>query len=80
MIHLSKEEIVMGFVATCVEEVAAKLDLDYLEVFEQMEQTHLIDDYIVRHYATLHAESRKAIVEDLIELLHQRLHQSPWIS
>ena len=62
----------MGFVATCIEEVAAFLDKDFEEVFDLFEKHGIIDNYIVKHYETLHTESRQHIIEDLIETLNLR--------
>ena len=35
-IQLSKDEIIMGFVASCVEDVADTLCVDYSEVYQRM--------------------------------------------
>ena len=40
-IQLSKDEIVMGFVASCIEDVADTLALDYLEVYQRMDAVRL---------------------------------------
>ena len=69
---LSKNEVVMGFIATCIEEVAARLKMDYEKVFDIFEKFDLIDNYIVKHYEVLHTESRNHIVNDLIETLELR--------
>ena len=54
-IQLSKDEIIMGFVASCVEDVADTLCVDYSEVYQRME--------------VLHSESRKNVTEGLIDTL-----------
>ena len=45
-IQLSTEEIIMGFVASCIEDVADALGLDYLEVYQRMNAVNMIDEYI----------------------------------
>lgn len=55
----SKDEIVMGFVASCIESVADKLNLGYREVFERMDRVGMIDTYIFPCYEQLHTESRE---------------------
>ena len=35
--QLSEEQILMGFVASCIEDVADKLGVDYLEVYKRMD-------------------------------------------
>ena len=68
-IQLSKEEIIMGFVASCVEDVADVLGLDYLDVYLRMDAVKMIDEYIVPCYEALHSESRKNVTEGLIDTL-----------
>ena len=40
-IQLSTEEIIMGFVASCIEDVVDALGLDYLEVYKRMNAVKL---------------------------------------
>ena len=68
-IQLSKEEIVMGFVASCIEDVADTLGVDYYEVYRRMDAVMMIDEYIIPNYEVLHSESRKNVTEGLIETL-----------
>lgn len=39
----SKDEIVMAFVASCIESVADKMNLGYREIFERMDKVGMID-------------------------------------
>ena len=68
-IQLSTEEIIMGFVASCIEDVAAVLGLDYLEVYQRMNAVKMIDEYIIPSYEVLHSESRRNVTEGLIDTL-----------
>ena len=68
-IQLSTEEIIMGFVASCIEDVADALGLDYLEVYQRMNAVKMIDEYIIPSYEVLHSESRKNVAEGLIDTL-----------
>ncbi|MBO7279471.1 MAG: DUF3791 domain-containing protein [Bacteroidales bacterium] len=68
-IQLSKDEIVMGFVASCIEDVADTLALDYLEVYQRMDAVRMIEDYIIPNYEVLHSESRKNLTDSLIDTL-----------
>lgn len=65
----SKDEIVMAFVASCIESVADRLNLGYREVFERMETVNMIDSYIYPYYEQLHSESRENLTESLIDTL-----------
>ncbi len=40
----------MGFVASCIESVADKLNLPYRDIFERMDRVGMIDDYIADSY------------------------------
>lgn len=66
---ISKEQVTMAFVATCIETTARYLNTDYKEVFERMERIGMIDDYILPNYEPLHSESREVLAERLVECL-----------
>ncbi len=68
----TKDEIIMAFVASCVESVADYLGLDYREVFERMDRVGMIDTYIYPFYEQLHSESRENLTVSLIDTLR------PW--
>ena len=68
-IQLSKDEIIMGFVASCVEDVADTLCVDYSEVYLRMDAVKMIEEYIIPNYEVLHSESRKNVTEGLIDTL-----------
>ena len=67
---ISKEQVTMAFVATCIETTARYLNADYREVFERMERVGMIDDYILPNYEPLHSESREVLAERLVECLN----------
>lgn len=66
---ISKEQIIMAYVATCIETTARYLKTDYKNVFERMERVGLIDKYILPNYEPLHSESRDVLAERLVECL-----------
>ena len=68
-VQLSKDEIIMGFVASCIEDVADALGVDYYEVYRRMDAVKMIDEYIIPNYEVLHSESRKNVTEGLIDTL-----------
>ena len=68
-VQLTKDEIIMGFVASCIEDVADTLGVDYLEVYQRMDAVKMIDEYIIPNYEVLHSESRKNVTEGLIDTL-----------
>lgn len=66
---ISKEQILMAFVATCIETTARFLNADYKEIFQRMERVGMIDNYIIPNYAPLHSESREVLAQRLVECL-----------
>lgn len=68
-IELSPMEIRLGFVASCIEFVARELKRPYTEIYQRMNRVGMIDNYIYKHYNSIHTESREHITEDLIDFL-----------
>lgn len=66
---ISKEQIQMAFVATCIETTARFLNADYKEIFQRMERVGMIDNYIIPNYDPLHSESREVLAQRLVECL-----------
>lgn len=70
IIELSQTEIVLAFVATCIEGAARRLGIPYQEVFRRMKNVDMINQYIIPHYELLHTESRENLIEGIIECLN----------
>ena len=68
-IQLNKNEIIIGFVASCIEDVADVLGVDYLEVYRRMDAVKMIDEYIIPNYEVLHSESRRNVTNGFIDTL-----------
>lgn len=69
LIQRTDREILMGFVASCIEDVAEKLGVDYAVVYERMKAVGMIENYIIPHYDVLHTESRENVTAGMIETL-----------
>jgi len=69
--QLSKDQIMMGFVASCVEDVANRLGVDYSVIYKRMDDVGMIDKYLIPFYNTLHTESRENLTNSLIESLNR---------
>lgn len=69
LIQRTNQEILMGFVASCIEDVAEKLGVDYSVVYERMKAVGMIENYIIPHYDVLHTESRENVTAGMIETL-----------
>ena len=61
----------MGFVASCIEDVAERLGVDYVVVYDRMAAVGMIENYIIPHYNVLHTESRENVTSGLIETLNR---------
>lgn len=70
-IELSQEEIKLGFVASCIEFVATKLNISYIDVYNRMKKANILTDYIYKHYEAIHSQSREHITEDMIRHLQR---------
>lgn len=70
-IEPTPDEMKMAFVASCIEDVANRMGLPYIAVFERMERVGLIDRYIYPCYDSLHTESRENLTSSLIDTLVQ---------
>lgn len=70
-IEIPKEQIVMAFVATCIEASARLLNISYKDVYQRMKCVGLIEKYIIPYYETLHSESRENIAVGIVECLKE---------
>jgi glutathione peroxidase-family protein len=70
LVQVPQTQVIMAFVATCIEATARTLGTDYNTVFDRMEKVNMIDEYIYPCYETLHTESRENLVDDLIKCLN----------
>jgi len=60
------------FTIFCVGSLAERLKKDDKDVYHALEESHIISDYIVPCYDTLHTFSKEYIVEDLLNLMKRR--------
>lgn len=69
IIEISKTQVTMAFIATCIEATARFLNTSYKEVYQRMKNVGLIEHYILPHYEVLHSESRENIAAGMAECL-----------
>lgn len=69
-INIPQTQIVLTFVATCIEATARTLGVTYREVFLRMKRLGMIENYIFPNYGVLHTESRENIALDMIECMN----------
>ena len=70
VIEISRTQVIMTFVATCVEATARALNTSYKEVYQRMKRVDLIERFILPHYETLHSESRDNLAEVMVDCLN----------
>ncbi len=70
IIEIPKSQVMMAFVATCIEATARLLNVSYKDVYQRMKNVGLIEHYILPHYEVLHSESRENIAEGIVECLN----------
>ncbi|APM40180.1 DUF3791 domain-containing protein [Clostridium kluyveri] len=66
------DEKKLEFTIFCIESLAEKLGISSKEVYKMIKNTNTLDNYIIPCYEPLHSQSKKYIVEDLIEVLRER--------
>lgn len=63
----------LEFAVFCIENVAAKLNVNAERVYQAFtEKSDILNSYIVPEYEILHTQSREYIVNDLLEVIKER--------
>ena len=70
VVEISRTQVIMTFIATCVETTARFLNTSYKEVYQRMKRVNLIERFILPHYETLHSESRENLAAVLVECMN----------
>lgn len=63
----------LEFAIFCIENIASRLHVDVQKVYVALsEQTNILNDYIIPEYEVLHTQSKDYIVDDIIDVMHER--------
>lgn len=63
----------LEFVIFCIEGLSERLDRNAEDVYTLLKKdTDIIDNYIIPCYEALHSQSKKYIIDDLIEVLNMK--------
>ena len=63
----------LEFAIFCIENVAAKLDVNAERVYQAFtEKSNILNGYIVPEYEVLHTQGREYIVDDLLDVMKER--------
>jgi hypothetical protein len=65
----------LAFVVFILNKFASANKLPISEVYNRFDTLHILDDYILKHYEVLHTLGESYLIEDLNELLAQKLLQ-----
>ena len=71
IVNIPHKQIVMAFVATCIEATASALGVGYADVYNRMKRVGMIENYIYPNYEALHSESRENLAKDMIDCLNR---------
>lgn len=66
-------ERILEFTIFCIDSLSEYIKKDTKEIYRLLKyETDILDSYIIPCYETLHTQSKKYIVEDIIEVLKER--------
>lgn len=67
------DEKVLEFTIFCIDNLAEYLQKDTKEVYRLLKkETDILDNYIIPCYDILHSQSKKYIIDDLVEVLKEK--------
>lgn len=72
LINISQDEIVMGFVALCIENCAEKEGVPPRTMYQRMDKVGLIKNYLIDCFDTLHTESTQAVANLVLNTLKRK--------
>lgn len=70
--ELSPTQLKLSFAAISIESLARKLGKPYKAIFESLQRTGGIKDFLIGCYESLHTQSREYVDDALIEYLTVR--------
>ncbi|MGI6499451.1 MAG: DUF3791 domain-containing protein [Anaerostipes sp.] len=62
----------MSFSVFILHHLAKSWDTTPEKVYKILNDTHIIDDYIIACYDTLHTQGEKCLVEDITEMVKEK--------
>ena len=66
----SKQE--MSFSVFVFNHLAKHWNISTSRTYKILNDTHILDDYIIRCYDTLHTQGEKSLIEDIAELVKEK--------
>ena len=71
LVELTREERILGFVATSIETLSRRFNRPYIEVYAAMKESGALQ-YMVDCYEPLHTQSREYVDDSILEFIHNR--------
>ena len=66
-------EEILEFSIFCVESLAEQLQMNAEQMYKLLRiDTDILDEYIIPCYEALHSQSKKYIIEDLMEVIREK--------
>ena len=66
----SKQE--MSFSVFVLNHLAKRWNMSTTKAYKILNDTHILDDYVIKCYDTLHTQGARSIVEDITELAREK--------
>lgn len=67
------DEKILEFTVFCIDSLAEYLNKDTKEIYKLIKNdSNILDDYIIPCYEPLHSQSKKYIVDELVNVLKER--------
>lgn len=63
---------ILEFVAFCIGNLARRLGLTQGEVFWRLDQSGILDGYIIPAYGVLHTFGKEYLMEDLMDYMREK--------
>ena len=61
----------LEFAIFCIENVAVKLAKNPVGVFDLLNNSDLLNNYVIANYDVLHTQGKGYIVDDIIDVMHE---------
>ena len=62
----------MQFSVFLIHQLAQNWQKTPREVYQTLDSTHILDDYIIKHYDVLHSMGEQSLVEDITEFVKKK--------
>ncbi|MBR1402757.1 MAG: DUF3791 domain-containing protein [Treponema sp.] len=62
----------MQFSVFLIHQLSQNWNMSPREVYQILDKTHILDDYIIKHYDVLHTMGEQSLVEDITEFVKEK--------